>query len=116
MFLNLSGWREFLETSGPGLAFIILCSVGSILMLWGAAKERQGLVLIGLLLGGLAIPTIMIDWNIFNGIMALLLFLILIASAMVYSSMSAVKNVKNKSVALPSSTRRSMKTEARIRF
>ncbi|QHS38427.1 hypothetical protein GWQ43_19870 (plasmid) [Alcaligenes faecalis] len=91
MFLNLSEWREFLETSGPGLAFIILCSVGSIVMLWGAAKERQGLVLIGLLLGGLAIPTIMIDWNIFNGIMALLLFLILIASTMVYSSMSAVK-------------------------
>lgn len=91
MFLNLSGWREFLEMSGPGLAFIILCGLGSILMLWGGAKERQGLVLIGLLLGGLAIPTIMIDWNIFNGFMAFLLFLILTAAAMVYSSMSAVK-------------------------
>lgn len=96
MFLNLSEWREFLETSGPGLAFIILCSVGSIVMLWGGAKQRQGLVLIGLLLGGLAIPTIMIDWNIFNGIMALLLFLILIAAAMVYISMSAVKEREEK--------------------
>nr|WP_321301723.1 hypothetical protein [Alcaligenes faecalis] len=91
MFFNHGGWREFFETSGPHLAFIILCGVGSILIGWGLVKERQGLVLVGLLLGGLAIPTIMIDWNIFNGIMALLLFLILIASAMVYSSMSAVK-------------------------
>lgn len=92
MFFNHGGWREFWETSGPTLVFMILCGIGSILIGWGFVKERQKPVLVGLSFGGIAIATLMVDWNIFNGIMALLLFLILIAVAMVYSSMSAVKN------------------------
>ncbi|MCM2623282.1 MULTISPECIES: hypothetical protein [Alcaligenes] len=90
MLFNHGGWREFLEASGPHLALMILCGVGLMVILWGTAKERPGLVLLGLSLGGLPLLAL-IACNVFRGIMALLLFLILIAVAMVYSSMSAVK-------------------------
>ena len=91
VFFNHGGWREFLETSGPALGVIILCGVGALLIGWGFIKNRQGPVLAGLCLGGIAIVTIMIDWNVFNGIMAFLLFLMLMVVAMIYRSMSAIK-------------------------
>ncbi|WP_231691397.1 hypothetical protein, partial [Alcaligenes faecalis] len=53
MLFNHGGWREFLEASGPHLALMILCGVGLMVILWGTAKERPGLVLLGLSLGGL---------------------------------------------------------------
>lgn len=87
MFFNHGGWREFLEPSGPALVFIILCGVGSIPLIWGLVKDRQGLMFVGLSLSGFAIASIMIDWKV----MAFIWFPILIGVAIVYRPMSAIK-------------------------